>query len=156
MKRKFTLSCADQVKNELDKTKKIKEIDISTKLSILKPLHARWLIDIYNYMTSPDSQAVSLEGWKVAGMTETVQKGLNGLLSLDPFYDKDPLSFTLNAEDKSFQNEHNEKDEEHWLMYIHVGKEEDTDEEEWVDADGNAFDLFEIDEDRKYITKTLE
>ena len=32
----------------------------------------------------------------------SVQKGLNGLLSLDPFYDKDPLSFTLNAEDKTF------------------------------------------------------
>ena len=74
MKRKFTLSRADQVKSELDKSKKIKEIDISTKLSILKPLHARWLIDIYNYMTSPDSQAVSLKGWKVAGITEVCKR----------------------------------------------------------------------------------
>ena len=32
-------------------------------------------------------------------------------------------------------------------MFIHEGEEEDTDEEEWVGADGNAFDLFEIDED---------
>ena len=41
-------------------------------------------------------------------------------------------------------------------MYIHEGEEEDTDEEEWVDAYGNAFDLFEIDEDWKYFTKTLK
>ena len=39
-------------------------------------------------------------------------------------------------------------------MYIHEGEEEDTDEEEWVDADRNVFDLFEIDEDWKYFTKT--
>ena len=31
-------------------------------------------------------------------------------------------------------------------MFIHEG-EEDTDEEEWIGADGNAFDLFEIGED---------
>ena len=65
-------------------------------------------------------------------MIEVVQKGLNGLPSLDPYHDRDPLSFTLNAEDNTFQNE---------------GEEEDTDEEERVDADANAFDLFEIYED---------
>ena len=30
-------------------------------------------------------------------------------------------------------------------MYIQEGEEEHTDEEDRVDADGNAFDLFEID-----------
>ena len=32
-------------------------------------------------------------------------------------------------------------------MYIHKDEEKDTDEEKWVDADGNTFDLFEIYED---------
>ena len=112
-----------------------------------KPLHAKCLIDLYNYMTSPDGQAVSLKGWKVAGITEAVQKGLNGLPSLDPFHDIDPLSITANAKDNTFQNDHDEEDEQQCSMYIHEGEEEDTDEEEWVDADGNAFDLFETDED---------
>ena len=147
MKKKFTLWYADQVKSELDKGKKIEEIDISMKLSILKPLLAKWLIDLYNYMTSPDGQAVSLKGWKVAGITEAVQKGLNGLPSLDPFHDMDPLSFTPIAEDNTFQNDRDEEVEEQWSMYIHEGEEEDTGEEEWVDADENAFDLFEIDKD---------
>ena len=48
MKKKFTLWYADQVKSELDRGKKIEEIEISMKLSILKPLHAKWLIDLYN------------------------------------------------------------------------------------------------------------
>ena len=30
---------------------------------------------------------------------------------------------------------------------VDEGEEQDTDEEEWVDADGNVFDLFETDED---------
>ena len=81
-KKKFSLWYAAQVKSELDKGKNIEEIDISMKLSILKPLHAKWLIDLCNYMTSPDGQALSLEGWKVAGITEAVQKGLNGLPSI--------------------------------------------------------------------------
>ena len=67
MKKKFTLWYTDQVKSELDKGKKIEEIDTSMKSSILKPLRAKWLIDLYNYMTLPDGQAVSLKGWKVAG-----------------------------------------------------------------------------------------
>ena len=70
--KKFTLWYAHQVKSELDKGKKIEEIDISMKLSIPKPLHAKWLIDLCNYMTSPDGQAVSLKGWKVARVTEAV------------------------------------------------------------------------------------
>ena len=98
-------------------------------------------------MTLPDDQAVSLKGWKVAGITEAVQKGLNGLPALGPFHDIDPLSFTPNAEDNTFQNDHDGENEERWTMYIHEGEEKDTDEEEWVDTDGNAFDLFEIDED---------
>ena len=98
-------------------------------------------------MASPDGQAVSLKVRKVAGITEALQKGLNDLPSLDPFHDIGPLSFTPNAEDNTFQNDHDEEDEEQWLIYIHKGEEEDTDEEEWVDADGDAFNLFEIDED---------
>ena len=131
--KKFTFWYADQVKSELDKGKKIEEIDISMTLSILKPLHAKWLIDLYNYMTSPDGQAVS-QGWKVAGIIEAVPKGLNSLSALDPFHDIDPLPFTSNAEDNTFQNDHDEEDEEQWLMYICEGEEENADEEEWVDA----------------------
>ena len=96
------------------------------KLLILKPLHVKWLIDLYNYMSLPDGEAVLFKGWKAAGITEAVQKGLNGLLSLDPFYDKDPLSLGPTAEDKNFQNDHDEEDEEQWSMYIHEGEEEDT------------------------------
>ena len=63
-------------------------------------------------MTSPDGQTVLPKGWKVAGITEAVEKGLHGLLSLDPFYEIGPLSFTPNGEDNTFQNDHEEEDGE--------------------------------------------
>ena len=68
-------------------------------------------------------------------------------MSLVAFHDIYPLYFTPYANDNTFQTDHDEEDEEQWLMYIHEGAKEDTDEEERVDAGGNAFDLFEIDED---------
>ena len=37
---------------------------------------------------------------------------------------------------KHFQNDHDEEDEDQWPMYIHEGEEENTGEEEWVDAGG--------------------
>ena len=63
MKKKFTLWYADQVQRAMDgnRFKSMEEIDIDLKLSVLKPLHARWLIELFDYMTSPAGKAVSLK-----------------------------------------------------------------------------------------------
>ena len=44
MKKMFTLWYSDQVIRALDEGKDIKDVEISLKLSIVKPLHAKWLI----------------------------------------------------------------------------------------------------------------
>ena len=41
-----------QVCAELDKGVIINEIDIKLRLSLIKPLHAGWLFNFYNHMTS--------------------------------------------------------------------------------------------------------
>ena len=41
--------------------KSMEEVDIDLKLSVLKPLHASWLIELFNHMTSPAGKAVSLK-----------------------------------------------------------------------------------------------
>ena len=95
MKKKFTLWYADQVQRTMDgnRFKSMEDIDIDLKLSVLKPLHASWLIELFDHMTSPAGKAVSLKGWEVAGITDAVKKETSGLPSLDPFHDIDPLSF---------------------------------------------------------------
>ena len=76
MKKKFTLRYSDQVIRALDEGKGIKDVEISLKLSIVKPLHVKWLIEMYNHMTSSEGRDVCLKGWKVTGILDATEKGL--------------------------------------------------------------------------------
>ena len=146
MKKKFTLWYADQVQRAMDAVKSMEKTDIDLKLSVLKPLHASWLIELFDHMTSPAGKAVSLKGWEVAGITDAVKNGTSGLPSLDPFHDIDPLSFMPVA----IEEENSETiNGEQRKMYLSEGSIEadDSDDKEWVDRDGNAFNAFEIDEE---------
>ena len=138
-KKKFTLWYADQVQRAMDAGKSMGEIDLDLKLSVLKPLHASWL-------TSPAGRAVSLKGWKVAGITEAVGNGISGLPSLDPLHDIDPLSFTPVATEENDLATVNREQREMYLSEESMGID-DSDDEEWVDGDGNAFNFIEIDEE---------
>jgi len=71
----------------MDKGVPLEEIDIPLKLSMIKPLHAKRLLEMYNHMTSAEGKKVCIKGWQVAGIKEAVDKGLARLTSLDPFED---------------------------------------------------------------------
>ena len=58
MKKKFTLWYSEQVIRVLDDGKDMKDVNISLKLSIIKPLHTKWLIEMYNHMTSSEGKDV--------------------------------------------------------------------------------------------------
>ena len=146
MKKKLTLWYADQVQRAVDAGKSMGKIDIELKLSVLKPLHASWLIELFNHMASPAGRAVSLKGWEVAGITEAVGNGISGLPSLDSFHDIDPLSFTPVATEENDLETVNREQREMYLSEESMCVD-DSDDEEWVDRDGNAFDLIEIDEE---------
>ena len=65
---------------------------------------------------------------------------------MDPFHDIDPLSFMPVAiEEENSETINGEQRE----MYLSEGSMEadDSDDKEWVDRDGNAFNAFEIDEE---------
>ena len=73
----------------LDEGKDIKGVDISLNLSIVKPPRAKELID---QITTSEGRDVCLKGWKVAGILDATEKGLDRLQNLDPFHDIDPLA----------------------------------------------------------------
>ena len=75
MKKKFTLWYSDQGIRALDEDKDIKDVEISLKLSIVKPLYFKWLIEMYNHMASSEGRNVCLKGWKVAGIFDAAEKG---------------------------------------------------------------------------------
>ena len=91
MKQAFTKWYSAEVIKELDAGKDLDTIEIALKLTVLKPLHAVWLIDLYNHFTTPQGRAICLKGWQVSGIYDAVQMTSSNLPTLDPFADIDPL-----------------------------------------------------------------
>ena len=63
----------------------MEEVETDLRLSVLKPLHAQWLLNLYNYFTSPDGVKVISCGWKKGEFTGLLD-GTTILPPKDPFY----------------------------------------------------------------------
>ena len=138
MKNKFTLWYADQISRALDKGRDLNNIEVSLKLSVVKPLHAKWIIEMYDHMTSAAGKAVCLKAWEVTGILGAVKKGLKELAHIDPFNDIDPLASV------SFENEDPLENPLERDMYIHEDDPVDS-ESDYEDDDGNIFGILEDD-----------
>ena len=100
----------------------------------MKPLHARWLIKLYNMMTTGEGKQVIKSGWEAAGITEAIEIGSKNLPSLDPFCDISPINNEVHFKIfDSFLGSEN--------GFINEWDEEDEDSSDW--DDGNASDLFD-------------
>ena len=87
------------IAQELVNGKDVDSINIQLKMSILKPLHAQWIIDSYNYFTSSERREITSNGWKAAFIEEALIKGTKGLDLLDHFASIDPLSEEVDSID---------------------------------------------------------
>ena len=117
-----------------------------TQLLVLKPLHASWLIELFDHKTLPAGKAISLKGWEVAGITNAIKKGTSWLPSLDPLHDIDKLSFIPVAIEEDNSETINGEQREIYLSEESMDVD-NSDDEVWVDKDGNAFNAFEIDDE---------
>ena len=50
-KRKFNHWYISEITKQMDDGKSVEEIDIKLQLTRLKPLHTKWLAELYNQMT---------------------------------------------------------------------------------------------------------
>ena len=64
---KFESWHADQVTKEIEKGRNVLFVNIETKLSVVKPLHARWLISIYDHMEN--NCEMIIKAFHMAGIT---------------------------------------------------------------------------------------
>ena len=92
MKGKFAEWYRKQVEDALANGKKIEDIEIKFCLTVIKPLHAKWLMEFYNHITSEDDSKVIINGWKRSGIYEAVKGGSPLLPSIDPFDKLIPLA----------------------------------------------------------------
>ncbi len=39
------------------------------RLSVIKPLHAQWLVKVFNFFTTTEGRDIIFKGWKKAGIS---------------------------------------------------------------------------------------
>ena len=129
-----------QISEQLDYGVSLEDIDIKLRLSTLKPLHAGWVVDFYNFITSIEGKEIVLNGWKVACIYDALKLGSNRLPNIDPFHDIDPLVIESDVDtniDAACQLER--EDIEAFCYRNNVDDNED--EEEWEpEGARNVFD----------------
>ena len=64
-----------EVFNQLDEDKHIDLVDVNVLLSVLKPLHAGWLVEFYNHMTTGEGRENILSGQRASGIADAVRLG---------------------------------------------------------------------------------
>ena len=102
LKRLFSEWYAQQIENQPSRRKKVEEIKIQFRLTTLKPLHAKWLAEYYNKITSENDSSVIINGWQAAGIYDVIKAGSSGLQSIDSFKYISPLIVTEHDESESF------------------------------------------------------
>ena len=141
LKAKFSTRFSNPVQHHLDKDIALEDIDIKFQLTTMKPLHASWLINLYNELTSSRAKDVIIGGWKKSGIMDAIKLGSKGLPSIDPFAEIEPMdsAYTVQIDiDPAVKN----------TEYDFTTEEEeqsDTDSDsEWEEADDrNAFAIFD-------------
>ena len=72
------------MQKQLQSGANLEDIDVDFRLSIMKPLHAQWLVNVYNYFTSDKGKYVIAKGWKRAEISGLFD-GTTQLPPEDPF-----------------------------------------------------------------------
>jgi len=136
---------SQQITERLDLGVSLDYIDIKLRLSTLKPLHAGWVVDFYNHITSAEGKQVVLNGWKAAGIYDALKLGSSKLPSIDPFHDIDPLIIESSIGTNVEAVCQLEKDEIEAFCPTNVMTECDSsdNEEEWAPEGPNARNVFD-------------
>ena len=94
MKGMFAEWYRKQVKEALSHGKQVEDIEIKFYLTVIKPLHAKWLMQFFNHITSEKGSKIIINGWKRSGIYDAVKNGSSSLPSIVPFNEIDPLVVT--------------------------------------------------------------
>ena len=72
MKDQFTFWYSAPIESQLDLGVVLDDVDVDLRLSVLKPIHATWILSMYNHLSSSEGRQSIAKGWKKAGVTDVV------------------------------------------------------------------------------------
>ena len=144
MKCKFTEWYCSCISAQLAEGKETEDVEVPIKLSVLKPLHAKWVIDLFNYFTSQKGRQMILNGWKAACISEALSSGSLGLEPLDPFQAADPLT----TEKSNTETYMHSRTEGNIKFFVNPkNKAEDDREDNWVINGEEVKNIFDVVDD---------
>ena len=76
---------------KMDEVKSLHNIDVPSKLSLLKTIHAEWMVQLQSQITAIPDKEIIHSGWKAAGIAYALPNGIGGLESLNLFHDIKPM-----------------------------------------------------------------
>ena len=74
MRKKFVTWYAEEVKRKIEEGTPTEHMEVNFNLTRLKPIHAGWMIEMYNFLTSEEGRVTILNGWKKAGIAGVIKK----------------------------------------------------------------------------------
>ena len=127
-------------------------IKIEFRLTTLKPLHAKSLVEYYNKITSENGSSFIINGWKAADVNDAIKTGSSGLKSIDKFEDISPLVTKHDDSESFLPATINQLTDELRENFVNVHSEENSewelsDNEDDVDSEPNIFDDIIIDDE---------
>ena len=81
-RKKFNEWYTNQVRQQLDEGKEVAQIEFKLTRTTLKPIHAKWLVDLYNPMTTPEGEQVISSGWSAAGIISALKSTNNKVFTI--------------------------------------------------------------------------
>ena len=114
---KFNKLFAEILRKELDEGKILDEISLKFKLMAITNLHVKWVIDVFNQLSSFDGKKVVFAGWEASGISDALERDLAGFsgsfvdlcYEIDPF-DQGDVHFNITSEMDSASEEFVEKE----------------------------------------------
>ena len=52
----------------------------------MKPIHAKWLMEAFEHMTTATGGEICLKGWVKSGISRAIENGSNDISTLEPFF----------------------------------------------------------------------
>lgn len=80
IRKSFITYYLDCISKQLEAGKEVEDIEVNLRLTVIKPLHAQWLVDMYNHFSTAIGKEMVSKGWKRA----KVQGVIDGSVSLPP------------------------------------------------------------------------
>lgn len=88
MKNKFNSWYSKRVKQQLDNAVNLKDVNFKLQLTTIKPIHASWLIEFHNHMSTNFGKEKIEGGRKTFGIIDVLKLGTKQLYSIN---DLDPM-----------------------------------------------------------------